>query len=34
MNILDGGSLADIMTIVRDPVTKKKGFDDEILLKV
>jgi serine/threonine-protein kinase OSR1/STK39 len=32
MNILDGGSLADIMTIVRDPVTNKKGFDDEVLI--
>ena len=32
MNILDGGSLADIMTIVCDPVTKKKGIDDEVLI--
>jgi len=32
MNILDGGSLADIMTIVRNPATKQKGFDDEVLI--
>ena len=32
MNILDGGSLADIMTLLMDPVTKQKGINDEVLL--
>lgn len=32
MNILDGGSLADIMTLLKDPKTGKKGIDDEVLI--
>lgn len=32
MNILDAGSLADIMNLLRDPLTKKKGIDDEVLI--
>lgn len=32
MNILDGGSLTDIMTLLMDPVTKQKGINDEVLL--
>jgi serine/threonine protein kinase len=32
MNILDAGSLADIMNQLRDPSTKKKGIEDEVLI--
>jgi serine/threonine-protein kinase OSR1/STK39 len=32
MNILDAGSLADVMTQLKDPVTKQKGINDEVLI--
>lgn len=32
MNILDGGSLADIMQLLSDPKTKQKGIRDEVLI--
>lgn len=31
MNILDGGSLADIMQLLKDPKTMQKGLNDEVL---
>lgn len=32
MNILDGGSLADIMNFLSNPTTKQKGLEDEVLI--